>query len=141
MSEEVRKTKTELLSEMRELQQEYAKRAGLLKEMQAEEDRSKFEERQLARLADYKTKYNFFVQAGGTVKAIDWEEVEKLVTTSFGKQGGYALGYDQNGMEGLGCDYGQGASFDAMVEDEVEAKRFVEREKRRLEFAAQRKQK
>jgi hypothetical protein len=141
MSEEKAKTKTELLSEMRELQQEYARVASLYKEMNAADERAKFEERQLARLADYKTKYKFFVQNDGTPKAIDWAEVENLVVTSFGKNGGYALGFDQNGMEGLGCDYGQGATFDPMVEDETEVSRYLAREKRRLEFAAQRKQK
>jgi predicted nuclease with TOPRIM domain len=140
MSDEVQKTKTELISEMKELQQSYSKLAAVLKAMTAEEEAKQTEARQLERLEQYKAKYKFYAQADGSVKDIDWEEVEKLIKTSFGKQLGYALGFDQTGMEGLGYDYGNGGVFAPMVEDETEAQRCIAREKRRQEFIANSKQ-
>ena len=130
------KTKTELLSEMRELQAAYSRAAAELKAMSAAEEAAAYESRQLKRLEEFKGKYKFYAQEDGSTKEIDWEEVEKLIRSSFGTNQGYALGFDQTGQEGLGVDYGQGGAFTAMVEDEVEAQRFAARATRRKEFAA-----
>lgn len=129
-------TKSELISKMREHQQEYAKYAAELKALSAAEEQKAYQDRQLARLEEYKAKYNFFVEEDGSVKQIDWAEIETLIKTSFDKVTGYALGFDQTGMEGLAYNTGNGGTFSPMVEDEVEAKRFTAREKRRKEFAS-----
>lgn len=129
-------TKSELISKMKEHQQEYAKYASELKALSAAEEQKVYQERQLARLEEYKSKYTLFVKEDGSLKEIDWAEIETLVKTSFNQSTGYALGFDQTGMEGLACDYGNGSVFSPMVEDEVEADRFISREKRRREFIA-----
>lgn len=139
MSEQ--KSKSELLTVMRELQQAYAKAAAELKEFTFAEDKAEHEKRQLQRFEAYKAKYTFYIQADGTAKTIDWEEINKLLTTSFasygsGKAEGYSLGFDQNGMEGLGFDFGNGNEFTPMVEEEGDVRKFNEREVRRKEFAA-----
>ena len=139
MNEEV-KTKTELLSEMRELQSAYSKVASKLKVITAKEEQEQLEARQLERLASYKTKYNFYIQDDGTTKAIDWEEVEKLLKTSFTSQNEYGLGFDQTGMEGLGSALGSGSGFTPMVETERDAVQYIEREKRRQDFIVKNKQ-
>lgn len=133
------KTKTELLSEMRELQQQYAERAQTLKDMNFEEEKAEFEKRQLAYLEEFKGKYKFYASLDGTAKGIDWDEVEKLIRASFVSFGkdvkGYALGTNQLGVQGLGANYGDPSSlFTPMVEDEVEARRYAEREERRAKF-------
>lgn len=132
------KTKSELLSEMRELQQEYSKRAAILKEMTFNDEKADYEKRQLERLEQYKAKYKFYANSKGEAKPIDWEEVEKLIRSSFetyGQRGsGYYLGFDQTGVEGLGCDYGTGGTFSPMVEEESDARKYAEREARRQEF-------
>lgn len=133
------RTKDVILSEMKELQQQYSKRSSELKDLAFIEDKAEYEARQLARLAEYKSKYNFYIK-DGEAKPINWDEVEKLVRTSFDSFGkpaaGYSLGFDQTGMEGLGCDYGNGGDFTPMVEDESDAPKFLAREKRRKEFIA-----
>jgi hypothetical protein len=129
-------TKSELLSKMKEHQQAYAKYAAELKAISAAEEQKAYEERQLARLEEYKAKYRFFVNNDDTIKEIDWEEVEKLIKTSFNQNLGYSLGFDQNGMEGLGYGDSSGGQFIPMVEDEIEGQRFLARDKRRKEFAA-----
>lgn len=136
---EVPKTKTEILSEMRELQQLYSKAAAVLKQMTYEEELKETIARQMDRLAAYKAKYNFYVQNDGTAKPIDWDEVEKLIKTSLDNPNlptGYALGFDQTGMEGLGYDYGNGGTFSPMVEEENDVRKYLEREKLRQEFLA-----
>jgi hypothetical protein len=131
---------TELLSKMKELQQEYAKHAAELKALKEEDEQKQFQERQLSRLEAYKAKYKYFVSGDGSVKEINFEEVEKLIRSSFGQKSGYALGFDSSGMEGLGYDsgatsgHGDAGYFTPMVEDETEAKRYVEREARRQEW-------
>ena len=140
-TEEQKLSKTELLSKMREHQQQYAAYAAELKKLTAEEEHKLMQERQLSRLEEYKNKYTLYVQEDGSTKTIDWEEVEKLITSSFESDAGYALGFDQTGTEGLGRNYGNLSSFTPMVEDEVEARRYVEREKRRQEFIAKARQK
>lgn len=139
--EAVPQTKSEILTEMRELQQSYARAAAKLKEFSFAEDKAIYEKRQLERLEQYKAKYKFYVEADGTAKEIDWVEVEKLITTSFGSYGdskgqGYGLGSDSDGMEGLGHDNGNGGSFSAMVEEEADARKLTERLKRKEEFLA-----
>lgn len=125
------KTKTELLTEMRELQNSYAKVAGEYKELVAKEEVDNFNARQMERLELYKTKYKFYAMNNGEAKPIDWEEVEKLVKST----PGYALGFDQTGMEGLAYDYGNGSTFSPMVEEEADVRKYLEREKLRSEFA------
>lgn len=140
---ETPKTKVELISEMKELQQEYGKRATLLKSMTFDEEMKERETRQLERLEAYKAKYKYYASSDGTTKDIDWTEVEKLVRTTLTQdpnKGGYALGFDQTGMEGLGYDYVQGGLFTPMVEEESDAKKYAEREKRRIEFGEKRKE-
>lgn len=140
---ETPKTKAELLSEMKELQQEYGKRATLLKNMTFDEEMKEREARQLERLEAYKAKYKYYAQPDGTAKEIDWTEVEKLVRATLTvdpSKGGYALGFDQTGMEGLGYDYVQGGSFTPMVEEEADARKYAEREALRKEFIAKHKE-
>lgn len=134
------KTKVELMSEMRELQQQYSAVAAKLKDIQFAEDKEAFKQRQLANIESYKAKYKFYANDKGEAKEIDWEEVEKLVKSSFDNYGkavrGYALGLDQHGMEGLGHDN----SFDPMVEEEGDARKYAERKARQLEFIEKAKQ-
>lgn len=136
MSEMKQKTKSELMSEMRELQQEYSKRAAELKAITSAEEEAEKQKRQNERLENFKSKYNFFIKEDGSLTPIDWNEVNRLVTSSFGQQGGYSLGFDQTGAEGLGHSFMGGSTFSPMVEDETAGKRFFEREQRRVEFAA-----
>ena len=135
MSDETPKTKVELMSEMRRLQAAYSEVAGQLKQLTFAEEKVQREVRQLERLERYKSKYSLYANDDGTTKAIDWEEVEKLIKTSFNSDTvSYGLGFDQNGMEGLGYDYGTGKQFQPMVEDDTDARRYFEREKLRQEF-------
>ena len=134
--------KTEILSKMKEHQKAYSELSAQLKAITAEEENKELQERQLKRLEEYKVKYKFYVHlsedlSDNTVTLIDFEELEKLVKSSFESNVvSYALGFDQTGMEGLGYTVGGGTSFTPMVEDEVEAERFIAREKRRREFIA-----
>lgn len=125
-------TKSELLSKMREHQQEYAKYAAEYKALSLEEEKKEFEERQRKRLEEFKTKYKFLIQDDNSIKEIDFVEIEKLVLHS----PGYALGFDQTGQEGLGYEAPGTSHFTPMVEDEVEAERFLARDVRRKEFIA-----
>lgn len=132
------------MSEMREIQQQYAAVAAQLKELTFAEEKAAFEQRQLTRLEEYKQKYKFYASLEGEAKEIDWEEVEKLVRSSFVSYGkpapGYSLGFDQSGTEGLGCDYGNRTTFNPMVEEETDVKKYAARETRRLEFIERAKQ-
>jgi len=136
MSEEQTLTKTEILSNMRRHQAEYAKYAAMLKEITAKDDLKAEEIQQMKRLEAYKAKYKFFVQADGSIKEIDWDEIEKLVRQSIGTGQGYALGFNSAGDEGLGCNYGNGGTFTPMVEEESDAKKLVARYERIREFEA-----
>lgn len=140
--------KAEIISKMREHQQEYAKYATELKKITSAEDQKATEERQLARLEEYKGKYTLYVKIAEDlsdvqITPIDFNELEKLIRSSFIEDAAtsYALGYDSSGMEGLGYSIiangnATPISFTPMVEDEREAERFVAREKRRREYAA-----
>lgn len=129
-------TKQELLDQMRVHQAAYSKLAAEVKEINLKEEQETYEKRQLERLEQYRVKYKFYAKDDGSLKEIDWEEVEKLIRTSFDQRLGHALGFDKYGMEGLGYDYGNGGTFIPMVEDEVEARRYNERAKRIDEWHA-----
>ena len=140
------KTKAELMSELREIQQKYSAVAAQLKELTFAEEKAIYEQRQLTRLEEYKQKYKFYASLKEEEpKAIDWEEVEKLVRSSFASYGkpaaGYSLGFDQSGMEGLGCDYGNNTNFNPMVEEASDIPKYIARETRRQEFIDRAKQK
>lgn len=144
MSDEQKQpTKAEILSEMRELQQQYSAKATLLKQMQFDEEMKERETRQLERLETYRAKYKYYVQPDGSTKEIDWEEVEKLIKVTVAQdpaKGGFALGFDQTGMEGLGHESGNSSAFTPMVEEESDARKYVEREERRQKFVARQKE-
>jgi len=132
-------SKTDILTKMREHQQEYAFYATELKKLTAVDDRKALEERQLKRLAEYKIKYKLFLKRDGYTKDIDWEEVENLIRKMFDTGKGYSLGFNSEGFEGLACIYEGNVTFEPMVEDEVDARRMNEREKRRREFSSKNK--
>jgi hypothetical protein len=129
-------TKQELLDQMRIHQTAYSQLASEVREINSQEEQETYEKRQLERFEQYKAKYKFYVKEDGSVKDIDWEEVEKLIKTSTRTLRPYALGFSQYGMEGLGHDYGTGGSFSPMVEDETDARRYIERVKRIDEWHA-----
>jgi hypothetical protein len=126
-------TKQELLDQMRTHQTAYSKFAAELKEINLQEDKDSFLKRQLERLEQYRAKYKFYADPKtGETKEIDWVEVEKLISTN---ETIWALGFDSQGMCGLAHQLNdRQGGFQAMVEDEVEAKRYSEREKLRAKF-------
>lgn len=136
--------KSEILSAMREHQKAYSELSAQLKQITAAEEFESYRARQMSRLEEYKGKFKYYVDlSSGETKPIDWEEVEKLIKTSFdnptyhaGNLLGYALGFDSTGMCGLGNDYGNGGTFNPMVEDEADGRKAFEQEKRRQEYAA-----
>jgi hypothetical protein len=141
MTEEQQLSKTEIISQMRQHQAEYAKYAALLKEISLKEDLKAEESRQMSRLEVYKQKYKFLVQDDGAAKEIDWDEIEKLVRQSLGTGQGYALGFNSAGDEGLGYDFGSGTNFTPMVEEERDAQKLIQRYKRIKEFDLKNKRK
>lgn len=129
--------RTELLKSMKYHQEEYAKLASELKALKQAEQAEHDKVHQMARLEAFKAKYKFYVK---DLIPIDWEEVEKLVTVSYGRDDGYALGHDETGMPGLiVVNNGAIAAFSPMIEEEGDARKYNEREEKRREIAARKK--
>lgn len=128
--------KVQVISKMKHHQGEYAKYADELKKITQEEEAAKRNQRQEERLERYKSKYNFFIKEDGTTQKIDWAEVESLVRSSFATGVGYMLGFDESGAEGLGCNSGTAPTFTVMIEEEGDARKYLELQARRKEFQA-----
>lgn len=132
------KLKSDLIKLMRHHQQEYAALSAQLKEINLVEEQESFEKKQLSKIQEYREKYNFYVSLkDGSTKSINWDEVERLVTSSFSVSGGYMLGFDESGMPGLGNLNNN--SFEPMVEEETDGRKVYERELRRKEYADKKK--
>lgn len=135
-------TKSEILSAMRQHQQEYAKFAAQLKVLSAKEEHQARVTRQFNRLETFRNKYKFFVDINdGSTKEIDWNEIEKLIKSTLDEADGYGLGFDQTGMPGLGASYHGGGGFQPMVEEESDGRKVAEYEARRREYAERAKKK
>lgn len=134
MEEQKPQTKEEIIKQMKFHQDQYALLKSQMNEIQRNENRELHKKRQLARLEEFKIKYKFYVTSGDPI-LIDWEEVEKLLNVSFTQDVGYALGWDDSGMPGLGSANG----FSPMVEEEQDARKYIEREAKRKEIASRRK--
>jgi hypothetical protein len=117
-------TKEELVSAMRHHRSEYEKLTSQWKKFVFQEELTKHFEEQKATLAKFKERYNFYMtqlsKDSDELKPIDWEEVEKLITTNWDGEDGYCLSHDEMGVGGLGYSYYGGGGFSGMVKDQAE---------------------
>lgn len=129
--------KQELYDKMKFHQEQYAIYASQFKKIKEQEEAYHFYTKQLQRLEEYKTKYKFFLNEDGSTKPIDWSSVESLIVKSETNPNPiHILGFNSSGMEGIA--YESGNEFQIMLEDETDAKKYLEQEERRRMFAAKR---
>jgi hypothetical protein len=144
-------SKQDIIDKMKIHQVEYSRLNEELKKIKEDEKNISFFKSQAERLIEFKVRYNFFVlfkndrNTAGTpfstkeVEPIDWAKVETCLSSTLSLQEGYALGWDETGMPGLGYHTYSETSFQPMVETEDDAKKYLERELKRIEIAARKK--
>jgi hypothetical protein len=128
----------EILGEYNELKEKLDAELGVIKV-------KAFEEKQRSRLDSFKTLYTVEITVTGEVRPVDWSEIEKNVFSEGNLRHagteGYLLGYRQvDGFAGLGCTYYHGNKDVTFAYDEVDAKRYLERDAKRKELAPRGKQ-
>jgi hypothetical protein len=136
--ESLKVDKTEVLKAMKFHQEEFSKLNDIYKTFKQEDKRAADEKYQTRNFNEFKEQYKFYaklnVETGEPYAvAIDWEEVWKLISTSFGLEEGYCLGYDITGMPGLvhGNFKTTAHTFSPMIEEESDSRKYWERENTR----------
>lgn len=127
-----------VMKRMRELTAEYNELKDRLAVLDAEEYAKRFEVRMRALLEEWKGKYT--VEANDAASPIDWAKVESLLFSEENlsqarnpNPEGWFLGYDNDGMPGLAMSYHGGSVFTPYAYDEIDAKRYLERQAQKEE--------
>ena len=132
-------TKEEILTQMKVHQAEYSKLNEEYKVLKAADEKETHFKKQQGRLELFKSKYNFFAHEDGKVEPINWETVATNLAGTTSMEEGYILGWDETGMPGMGHAAYNGGTFLAMVEEEGDVRKYLEREAKRKEVVARRK--
>lgn len=135
------KTKAEIIAKMREHHSEYNLLAQELATIEAPDKKAEFEKEQRKRFENFKKELT--VEATTEFKAIDWTDIESKIfdaanIDASANSEGYSLGFDREGMPGLGVSYPGGGGFTPFAYDQVDAERYVKRQRRKEKYNTKR---